>query len=88
MSKKLWLSLVACLAFLTIAGGTGPAIANAAETPNIVVIFCDDLGYGDLSCFGHPTIKTPNLDRMAVEEVKLTQFYSASPVLYSQAGPL
>ena len=52
----------------------------AADSPNIVVVFCDDLGYGDLSCFGHPTIKTPNLDRMAAEGVKLTQFYSASPV--------
>lgn len=54
--------------------------AAKAESPNIVVIFCDDLGYGDLSCFGHPTIKTPNLDRMAAEGVRLTQFYSASPV--------
>ncbi|MHC4876828.1 MAG: sulfatase family protein [Planctomycetota bacterium] len=54
--------------------------ATAANKPNIVVIFCDDLGYGDLGCFGHPTIKTPNLDRMAAEGVKLTQFYSASPV--------
>jgi arylsulfatase A len=57
------------------------SIVDAAERkPNIVVIFCDDLGYGDLGCFGHPTIKTPNLDRMAAEGVKLTQFYSASPV--------
>ena len=51
-----------------------------ARKPNIVIIFCDDLGYGDLGCFGHPTIKTPNLDRMAAEGMKLTQFYSASPV--------
>ena len=55
-------------------------LAAKPESPNIVVIFCDDLGYGDLSCFGHPTIKTPNLDRMATEGVRLTQFYSASPV--------
>lgn len=55
-------------------------LAAKPELPNIVVIFCDDLGYGDLSCFGHPTIKTPNLDRMAAEGVRLTQFYSASPV--------
>ena len=55
-------------------------LAAKPESPNIVVIFCDDLGYGDLSCFGHPTIKTPNLDRMATEVVRLTQFYSASPV--------
>jgi len=56
------------------------AFPAEAGSPNIVVIFCDDLGYGDLSCFGHPTIKTPNLDRMAAEGVRLTQFYSASPV--------
>ena len=48
--------------------------------PNIIVIFCDDLGYGDLACFGHPTIATPNLDQMAAEGMKLTQFYSAAPV--------
>lgn len=49
--------------------------AQAAEKPNFVVIFCDDLGYGDLGCFGHPTIRTPNLDRMAVEGQKWTNFY-------------
>jgi len=50
------------------------------EKPNIVLIFADDLGYGDLGCLGHPTIKTPNLDRMALEGMKLTQFYSAASV--------
>lgn len=48
--------------------------------PNFVVIFCDDLGYGDLSTFGNPTIRTPHLDRMAVEGQKWTQFYVADPV--------
>ena len=38
---------------------------NAAAPPNVVVIFADDLGYGDLGAYGHPTISTPNLDRMA-----------------------
>jgi len=52
----------------------------APDNPNIIIIFADDLGYGDLGCFGHPTIHTPNLDRMAAEGVKLTQFYSASSV--------
>lgn len=59
------------------------ACANSfaeARAPNFVVIFCDDLGYGDLACFGHPTIATPNLDRMAAEGMKFTQFYSAAPV--------
>jgi arylsulfatase A len=52
----------------------------AERSPNIIVIFADDLGYGDLGCFGNPTIHTPHLDRMAAEGMKLTQFYSAAPV--------
>ncbi len=56
-------------------------IAQSAERPpNLVVIFCDDLGWGDLGCFGNPTIRTPNLDRMAAEGQKWTQFYVAAPV--------
>jgi arylsulfatase A-like enzyme len=48
--------------------------------PNVVVIYADDLGWGDLACQGHPTIRTPNLDRMAAEGTRFTQFYSAAPV--------
>ncbi len=48
--------------------------------PNFIIIFADDLGYGDLSCFGHPTIKTPNLDRMANEGQKWTNFYVGASV--------
>ncbi|MDE2926937.1 MAG: sulfatase [Acidobacteriota bacterium] len=51
-----------------------------ALRPNLIVIFCDDLGYGDLGSFGHPTIRTPNLDRMAREGQKWTHFYSAASV--------
>jgi len=54
--------------------------SNAADKPNFVVIFCDDLGYGDLGCYGHPTIRTPQLDRMAAEGVRFTDFYSAASV--------
>lgn len=57
--------------------------------PNFVIIFCDDLGYGDLSSFGNPTINTPHLDRMAAEGQKWTQFYVADPVCTpSRAGLL
>ena len=48
--------------------------------PNIVIVFTDDQGYGDLSCYGHPTIRTPNIDRLAAEGTKFSQFYVASPV--------
>ena len=60
-------------AFLATVNHVGRAAA--VEKPNFVVVFCDDLGYGDLGCFGHPTIRTPNLDRMAVEGQKWTNFY-------------
>lgn len=52
----------------------------SAEQPNIVVILCDDLGYGDLSCYGHPHIHTPHLDQMAKDGIRFTDFYSAAPV--------
>lgn len=48
--------------------------------PNIIVIFADDLGYGDLGCFGHPTIRTPHLDQMAKEGMRFTQFYVGADV--------
>jgi arylsulfatase A len=50
------------------------------KQPNFVIIFADDLGYGDLGCYGHPTIRTPHLDQMAREGMRFTQFYSAAPV--------
>ncbi|MCA9190970.1 MAG: sulfatase [Planctomycetales bacterium] len=53
---------------------------KAAQPPNFIVVFCDDLGYGDLGCFGHPTIKTPNLDQMAREGMRWLQFYAAAEV--------
>ncbi len=54
--------------------------APSHRPPNFVVIFADDLGYGDLACFGHPTIATPHLDRMATEGQKWTQFYVGANV--------
>ncbi len=56
--------------------------------PNIIILFADDLGYGDLSCYGHPTIHTPNFDRMAAEGVKFTQFCVAASVCTASRGAL
>ena len=54
--------------------------AAAADKPNIVIILADDLGYGDLGCYGHPSIRTPHLDRMAAEGLRFTDFYSGAEV--------
>jgi arylsulfatase A len=62
--------------FLQLAAAPAP---QQAASPNIVVILADDLGYGDHGCYGHPTIRTPNLDPMAAEGMKFTNFYSAAP---------
>lgn len=65
----------------------GSADCESADPTNFVIIFCDDLGWGDLSCYGHPTIATPNLDRMAAEGMRMTQFYVAASVCTpSRAG--
>lgn len=55
-------------------------VAQTNTPPNIIIIYADDLGYGDLSCFGATNISTPNIDRLAKEGIKFTDFYSASPV--------
>lgn len=54
--------------------------ATAAERPNVIFILADDLGYGDLGCYGQTKILTPNLDRMAAEGMRFTQFYAGSTV--------
>lgn len=73
MKQKKFLLLIICLLEI--------AIVNAQTTrPNIVVILADDLGYGDLGCYGHPTILTPNLDKMAEEGLRFTQFYVGAAV--------
>lgn len=55
-------------------------LCGAAERPNIVYIMCDDLGYGDLGCYGQKVIKTPNLDRMAAEGLRFTNHYAGHTV--------
>ncbi|MBI3696344.1 MAG: sulfatase-like hydrolase/transferase, partial [Acidobacteria bacterium] len=65
--------------FLRITAGAATALRAADRPPNIVLIFADDLGYGDLGCYGG-SIRTPNLDRLAAEGVRFTHFYSANPL--------
>ena len=69
---------------LTVAALTfaGQLFAGEATTksPNVIVIFTDDMGYADAGCYGAQDINTPNLDRMATEGVRFTDFYSANAV--------
>jgi arylsulfatase A-like enzyme len=65
-----------CLAAIAAAG----AAAQPAPRPNIIFILADDLGYGDLGSYGQRIIRTPNLDRLAAEGIRFTQFYAGSTV--------
>lgn len=61
--------------------GVVPALVAAqSERPNIIYIMCDDMGYGDLGCYGQQLISTPNIDQMAREGMRFTQAYAGSPV--------
>ena len=75
--RRIWFALCSLVVLLA---ATPPGLSQGAAPPNIIVILADDLGYGDLSSYGHPTIRTPNLDRMAAEGQRWTSFYSGAPV--------
>lgn len=63
--------------------------AQPSNPPNILLLYADDLGYGDLSCYGNTKIRTPNLDKMAAEGMRFTDFYAPAPICSpSRAGLL
>lgn len=64
------------------------AATPALRPPNVIVVFCDDLGYADLGCFGSSRIRTPNIDRLAKEGVRLTDFYAAQAVCSASRAAL
>lgn len=71
------------LSALVILANLATQPACAAATPNVVIIFTDDQAYGDLGCYGAKGIRTPNIDRMAAEGIRFTDFYVAQPVCSS-----
>src|SRR5687768_18337999 len=77
MKTILWLS---CALIGLLGLERTNAFAADAKQPNIVIFLADDLGYGDLGCYGHELIKTPNLDAFAKQGARLTQCYAASAV--------
>jgi arylsulfatase A-like enzyme len=68
------------LAFVLVARAVIGSDLTAAETPNIIFIMADDLGYGDLGCYGQKEIQTPNIDRLAEQGMRFTQCYAGSTV--------
>lgn len=75
-----------CLALVMVMGGG--ARAGDSQPPNIVILFADDLGYADLGSYGNPYIRTPNLDEMARQGQRWTDFYVAAPVCSPSRGAL
>lgn len=69
-------------------GGRAAGTPATPDRPNVIFIFADDLGYGDLGCYGGKTIRTPHLDRMAKEGMRFTQFYVAQPVCSASRAAL
>ena len=66
--------------FLTTMAASAALAQTRATKPNILFILADDLGYGDLGCYGQKLIATPNIDKLASEGVRFTQFYCGSTV--------
>ena len=65
-----------------------PSESAATQSPNIILIFMDDMGYGDLSCNGALDIQTPNLDRLAAEGIRFTNFLSSQAVCSASRASL
>lgn len=88
MNQNPSLALSSILAFSLLLGIFASKVgAEEVDSPNIILIFVDDLGYGDLECYGNAAIKTPNLDRMADEGQRWTSFYaSGSTCVPSRTG--
>ncbi len=73
--RKLCITCIICIAM-----PIGAQASEAARPPNIVLILADDLGYGDCGCYGQTRLKTPNIDRLASQGLRWTQFYAGSTV--------
>src|SRR5438046_7930930 len=88
--RRIFAMALGCLLFASIAlfQLASAVAADAPTRPNIVLLFTDDQGYGDVGCFGATEFKTPNLDRMAAEGTRFTSFYVAQPVCTASRAAL
>ena len=84
-------TIVANMIGLALCAGSTLQTVQAAldKRPNLVIIMADDLGYGDLATYGHQIVKTPNIDKLAQDGVKFTDYYAPAPLCSpSRAGLL
>ena len=78
--KRHLMVLLLALAFAILCASPRPASTQTTRRPNIIFIMADDLGYGNLGVYGQKLVKTPNLDRLAAEGIRFTQYYAGSTV--------
>ena len=86
-SSRALLSATACLLPGLVASASDQDRSDEAP-PNIVVVFTDDQGWGDLSCYGSEDIATPHIDRLAAEGMRFTDFYASQPVCSASRASL
>ena len=77
-----------CAFLLLLLHGNSPAIAATGTQPNFLILFLDNVGYGDLGCYGNRETKTPNIDALAADGVRCTDFYIGSPSCTPSRGAL
>ena len=82
------INIILSLLTATLLFSCGEKSTQEERPPNIIIIFTDDQGYEDVGCFGSPDIKTPNLDQMALEGIKLSHFYAAQAVCSASRAAL
>ena len=72
--------ILQCVLVVCVSFGWIPTSAAESERPNVVLIVADDLGYGDLGCYGSEFVKTPRIDRLAVDGIRFTDFHTSGPM--------
>ncbi len=88
MNRREFLSAAGLGSAALVMPSLSHAKGTAKRRPNVVLILADDLGWGDLGCYGHETVRTPHLDRLAREGVRMTSFYADAPVCSPTRGAL